>query len=88
LEQRQRDQLRLALELRRKALLEELKRDALRDAQELRDIEAAFRRLDDDNYGVCAACGAGIGFERLQAEPGTARCAECQRRYDKVRRRS
>jgi DnaK suppressor protein len=86
---RQRDQLRLALELRRKTLLEQLQRETaarMRELQELRDIEAAFRRLDEDNYGVCTACGGGIPFEQLQIVPYAARCLECQRRYQRARR--
>jgi DnaK suppressor protein len=56
------------------------------ELQELRDIEAAFRRLDDDSYGVCVACTARIAFEQLQIVPHAARCLECQRRYQKARR--
>jgi DnaK suppressor protein len=93
LEPRQRDQLRLALELRRKTLLDQLRRETaarmrepqeLRELQELRDIEAAFRRLDDDKYGICAACGGAIAFEQLQAAPQAARCLECQQRYEQA----
>jgi DnaK suppressor protein len=110
----QHDQLRRALERRRAALIDELKRDAARlreersaevgdervanlladidqaelsrDDRELRDIEAACRRLDDGSYGICADCGATIGFERLLAEPAAARCVECQRRHEKTYR--
>jgi len=114
----QTDQLRRALEQRREALLDELKRDAARlreersgdigdigdesvadllvdldqaelsrDAGELREIEAARRRLDDGTYGICADCGAAIGFDRLRAEPAAARCVECQARHEKTYRR-
>jgi DnaK suppressor protein len=58
-----------------------------RDLGELRDIEAARRRLDDGTYGICTDCGADIGFERLHAEPEAARCIDCQRRHEKTYRR-
>ena len=61
--------------------------DLTRDLGELRDIEAARRRLDDGSYGICLDCGADIAFERLHAEPEAARCIECQRRHEKTYRR-
>ncbi|HVJ22771.1 MAG TPA: TraR/DksA C4-type zinc finger protein [Burkholderiales bacterium] len=98
----QKDQLRRALEQRRETLVQELKGDTARvrenledeavpdlsrDDAELRDIEAALRRLDDGSYGVCTDCGVEIGFERLHAEPEAARCLDCQRRHEKTYRR-
>jgi RNA polymerase-binding transcription factor DksA len=47
--------------------------DLSRDAGELREIEAARRRLDDGTYGVCADCGAAIGFERQARHEKTYR---------------
>ena len=61
--------------------------DLTRDVDELRDIEAARRRLDDGSYGICTDCGVDIGFERLHAEPEAARCIDCQRRHEKTYRR-
>jgi DnaK suppressor protein len=61
--------------------------DLVRDADELRDIEAARRRLEDGSYGICIDCGAEIGFERLHVEPEAARCIECQRRHERTYRR-
>jgi RNA polymerase-binding protein DksA len=118
----QRDQLRRALDSRREALLQELRRDAARareeqygelagpvtdtgdesvaalladldqaelsrDVAELREIEAARKRLADGAYGICVDCGVAIAFERLQAEPAAARCLECQARHEKTYRR-
>lgn len=111
--------LRQVLEQRRRALTEEIRRDAekarretygsltgpvhdqgdesvadliadlanaetSRDVAELREIEAARRRLADGGYGICADCGADIGFERLQAAPQAARCIGCQSRHEKT----
>jgi DnaK suppressor protein len=58
-----------------------------RDVEELREVEAARRRLAEGTYGVCVDCGAEIGFERLHAEPAAARCIECQARHEKTYRR-
>jgi RNA polymerase-binding transcription factor DksA len=70
------------------ALLSDVGRaDLSRDADELRDVEAARQRLADGSYGICVDCGAEIGFERLQAEPAAARCLDCQARHEKTYRR-
>ncbi|HYI85631.1 MAG TPA: TraR/DksA C4-type zinc finger protein [Burkholderiales bacterium] len=58
-----------------------------RDQHEVRDIEAAQRRLEDGTYGICTDCGIDIDFERLHAEPGAGRCFDCQRRHEKTYRR-
>jgi RNA polymerase-binding transcription factor DksA len=69
------------------ALLADLDQAELsRDVAELRAIEAARKRLADGSYGLCADCGAGIDFDRLQAEPSALRCVECQRRHEKTYR--
>ena len=49
----------------------------------LRDIEAAFRRVKDDSYGVCIGCGDDIEFARLQAYPTAKRCIVCQEKYER-----
>lgn len=58
-----------------------------RDLAELREIEAARRRIAGGTYGICVDCGADIGFERLLAEPAAARCVEYQARHEKIYRR-
>jgi RNA polymerase-binding transcription factor DksA len=98
----QKDQLHRALEQRHEVLLAEINRDTerlreehvatdeadlTRDVDELRDVEAARRRMDDGTYGICTDCGVDIGFERLHAEPEAARCIDCQRRHEKTYRR-
>ena len=55
-----------------------------RDVEELREVEAARRRLAEGAYGICVDCGAQIGFERLHAAPAAARCVECQARHEKT----
>jgi RNA polymerase-binding protein DksA len=58
-----------------------------RDLAELRAVEAARKRLAEGAYGICADCGAEIGFERLRAEPAAARCVDCQAHHEKTYRR-
>jgi RNA polymerase-binding transcription factor DksA len=55
-----------------------------RQIHELRDIEAAFRRLRDGSYGVCTDCETEIPFERLQAYPTAKRCQPCQAQHERL----
>ncbi len=43
----------------------------------LRRIEAALRRLEDGEYGICAECGEDIPARRLAIDPTLARCVDC-----------
>ncbi|MEW6354009.1 MAG: TraR/DksA C4-type zinc finger protein [Pseudomonadota bacterium] len=54
-----------------------------RQIQEIRDIEAAKRRIADGSYGTCIDCGGDIGYERLLAYPTAKRCYECQKQHEK-----
>jgi len=58
--------------------------ETTRDVNELREVEAALKRIEDGTYGECASCGASIDYERLKAYPTAARCVECQSQYEKV----
>ncbi len=53
---------------------------ANRAAAELRarQVEAALRRLDEDEYGACQACGEEVGYARLKARPEAPFCLGCQ----------
>lgn len=54
-----------------------------RQVNEIRSIEAAFRRIDMGNYGVCHDCHGDIGYERLKRQPAAQRCVACQAHYEK-----
>jgi DnaK suppressor protein len=41
-------------------------------------LQAALKRLENGSFGVCCQCGADIVLPRLQADPGTPFCADCQ----------
>lgn len=44
--------------------------------RELRDLEAALKRVDEGSYGTCEACGADLAPERLEAQPAARFCVE------------
>lgn len=41
--------------------------------------KAAMTRLEDGDFGECAACGEFIAIARLRARPESIYCIECQR---------
>lgn len=55
-----------------------------RDLHELRAIQIARTRMENDVYGECAECGYAIPYKRLQAQPIAERCAPCQEIYEKT----
>jgi len=48
------------------------------EREELRDVQAALRRMDAGVYGLCADCDRPILLARLLAQPEGQRCASCQ----------
>lgn len=44
---------------------------------EIRQIQAALKRIREGAYGVCVACGKPISDERLDILPHTPRCRYC-----------
>jgi RNA polymerase-binding protein DksA len=54
-----------------------------RHIQGMRDIEAAFQRIKNGEYGVCIECGDDIAFARLQAYPTAKRCIVCQEKHER-----
>ena len=53
------------------------KASAQRRAQMLRRIEAALRRIDNDEYGFCDECGEPINPKRLEFDPTVTLCIGC-----------
>jgi RNA polymerase-binding transcription factor len=51
----------------------------------LEAIWAAFDRLQESRYGVCAECGDEMPFERLRAMPMALRCVDCQASFETAR---
>ena len=44
--------------------------------EQLDDVEAALRKLDDGTYGTCERCQEPIGAARLEAMPATRFCID------------
>ena len=44
---------------------------------EIAQIDAAFKRMEKDEFGYCVECGEDIAPERLALSPAIARCVEC-----------
>ncbi len=53
-----------------------------RDVAEMRELDAARRRLDAGEYGRCIDCAADIPDARLEAQPTALRCVACQTRAE------
>jgi RNA polymerase-binding transcription factor DksA len=45
--------------------------------EEIRQIQGALLRIDQETYGKCQECGETIAEARLAALPSTAYCANC-----------
>lgn len=45
----------------------------------LKEIDAAFARVEDGSYGICQGCSKPIPVERLEILPYTRLCVPCQR---------
>ncbi len=48
-----------------------------RRKRELARIDAALRRLQEEEYGFCADCGNPIALGRLAADPAVELCIRC-----------
>ena len=41
-------------------------------------LHAALKRLEGGTFGICCQCGEEIALLRLEGDPGTPFCADCQ----------
>lgn len=48
----------------------------------LRLIDAALKRVEDGEFGVCVECGKNVQKGRLQAVPWARHCIDCQELHD------
>jgi len=48
--------------------------------EQVRHVDAALRRLDEDKYGRCEQCGEPIAVGRLEARPTATTCIACASR--------
>jgi DnaK suppressor protein len=52
------------------------------EVRTLQALDAAFKRLDAPDYGLCEDCGGNIPAARLIASPTATRCVACQERFE------
>ena len=53
-----------------------------RERRLIHKIQAAIKRMDDGEYGMCEECGEEIGVPRLKARPVTTLCVSCKARQE------
>ena len=53
--------------------------DALEESAvaEIKEIQAALKRIDEGTYDICARCGEKINERRLEALPYATECIKC-----------
>lgn len=47
-------------------------------AENLSDVDAALKKIEDGTYGICNYCGQPIEIERLKARPESTSCVKCK----------
>jgi len=52
--------------------------------EQYKDIADAFRKLQNDTYGLCEECGADISIKRLEVNPLARYCIECKTRKEEM----
>ncbi len=63
--------------------MDAIQQQAMATAQEnrrngrVRALDAAIRRIKEEEFGWCDSCGALIGLPRLDLDPTVMRCREC-----------
>jgi DnaK suppressor protein len=63
-------------ELQSQAMARDIER---RRQAELVRIASALKRMTEDEYGSCVACGEDIDRKRLELDPTVANCIDCAR---------
>ena len=48
-----------------------------RRALQLHRIDAALKRIEEDDFGYCLSCGEEISVRRLEFDPATPVCIDC-----------
>jgi DnaK suppressor protein len=52
--------------------------------EQYKDIADAFRKLENDSFGLCEECGQEIDIKRLQVNPLARYCIECKTRMEQL----
>lgn len=54
--------------------------------EQYKDIADAFRKLQNNTYGLCEECGEEIDIKRLQVNPLARYCIACKTRKEEIER--
>ena len=52
--------------------------------EQYKDIADAFRKLENNTYGICEECGGEISIKRLEVNPLARYCIECKTRREEM----
>jgi DnaK suppressor protein len=52
--------------------------------EQYKDIADAFRKLENNSYGICEECSAEISIKRLEVNPLARYCIECKTRREEL----
>ncbi|MHB8843632.1 MAG: TraR/DksA family transcriptional regulator [Nitrospirota bacterium] len=52
--------------------------------EQYKDIADAFRKFQNNSYGVCEECGGEISIKRLEVNPLARYCIECKTRREEM----
>ena len=55
------------------------------ESAELAAIDAALKRIESGQYGLCIDCGVDIPTARLHANPTALRCVACQDKTEQAK---
>ncbi len=55
------------------------------ESAELAAIDAALKRIESGQYGLCIDCGVDIPTARLHANPTSLRCVACQDKAEQAK---
>lgn len=58
-----------------------------REAQLLKKIDIALKKIADKTFGECESCGEDISLARLQARPVAQMCIDCKTEQENEERR-
>lgn len=74
------DQSRLGRLTRMDAMQQQKIAEASRENLKLRlkQIEAALKNIQHNDYGWCKICGEAIGYKRLKVRPESLICVDCK----------
>ncbi|HEY6010610.1 MAG TPA: TraR/DksA family transcriptional regulator [Nitrospirota bacterium] len=54
--------------------------------EQYKDIADAFRKLQNNTFGLCEECGSEISIKRLEVNPLARYCIECKTRKEEMER--